>query len=330
MNKQTTSVSHNDATYKLHIGGWHQHLNSDLVEALKEVAIEDIQLPNGQQADMYKAEKKAEYNAHSDKSCSSAKKYLNICSQRDFRLDWDTLIKAIKQEIIGTCVPLLMAKRNLSVNEKFEIRNAAENGHVGAMFWIGSGFRRINNDNCLHWLTKAHNRGHVGACYEMAAHLESKGNHNESLRCLIVSADGGNDIAYMSIFNIENLITMSKIKQVGLLENMLDELAETHSSSARYLKGMLMFFQGKEAVGLALLKDFLKTPKRIPPEDSIDEVYENQIKVVSNFIEGILSDIASGIQALNAMHARCEQAGFTKFSDFDEVVKAVEEMRLST
>ncbi|KAB8042289.1 SEL1-like repeat protein [Janthinobacterium aquaticum] len=329
MNKQTTSVSYNDATYHLRIGGWLQHLHSDLSEALMEIATEDIRLPNGQKAGDYKAKKKEEYDAQPDSSYSSAKKYLNVCSQRDFRLDWDMLIGVIKQEINGTCVPLLLAKHKLSGPERYEILRAASNGHVGAMFWIGARLRAKKDDNCLLWLSMAHNQGHVGACYEMAVHLKSKGNHNEALRCLIVSADGGFDIAYMSIFNIDNLITMFKIKKVNLLENMLDEFAATHSSSARYLKGMLMLFQGKKTEALAVLEDFLKSPKRQPPKSSIDKVYEKQIKVVGSFVGGILADIASGMQPLGAIHARCEQVGFIKFEDYDELVIAVESIRLS-
>lgn len=328
MNTQTTTVSHNESTYDLCIGGWLQHLDSELLEALSEIATEDIQLSTGQQAGMYKAEKKAEYDAQPDKSYSSAKKYLNICSQRDFRLDWDTLIRGIKKEIIAKCVPLLMAKHKLSEPEQYAILKAASNGHVGAMFWIGTRLRKKKDDNCLLWLSMAHNRGHVGACYEMVAHLKSQGSHNEALRCLIVSADGGSDLAYMSIFNIDNLITMSKIEQVSL-ENMLDELSATHSSSARYLKGMLLFFKGKETEGLAVLEAFLKSPKKQPPKGSIDEVYENQIKVVSSFVEGILRDIASGIQPLATIQAHGQQAGFIKLEDYDELVDAIENMRLS-
>jgi len=329
MNKQTTSVSHNDAAYDLRIGTWLQHLHSDLSKALLEIATEDILLPNGQKAGIYKAEKKAEYNAQPDRSCSSAKKYLNSCSQRDFRLEWDKLISVIKQEINDTCIPLLVAQHKLSVAEQDEILKAASNGHVGAMYWIGSRLRCIKDDNCLLWLSMAHNRGHVGACYEMAAHLASKGNHNEALRCLIVAADGGCDLAYMSIFDFDIFINMSKIKQVSLLENMLDELAATHSSSARYFKGMLMIFQGKETEGGVVLESFSKCPKRKPSKDDIDMVYENQIKVVNSFIEHILADIASGVQPLAAISVRGKQAGFIKFEDYDEIVTAAENIRLS-
>ena len=119
-----------------------------------------------------------------------------------------------------------------------EILKAASNGHVGAMYWIGTALRDIKDDNCLLWLSMAHNRRHVGACYEMAEHIASKGNHIEALRCLIVSADGGCDHAYMGIFDIDVLINMFKIKQVSLLGNRLEELAAPHWSCAGYLKGM--------------------------------------------------------------------------------------------
>ncbi len=294
MNKQTTSVSHNDAIYTIGINGWLKHLHSDLSEALFEIATEDIQLPNGQKAGIYKAEKKAEYYAQPDRSCSSAKKYLNSCSQRDFGLEWDKLISKVKQIISDKCVPILVARHKPSVTERYEILKAASNGHVGAMYWIGTALRDSKDDNCLLWLSMAHNRGHVGACYEMAAHLASKGNHIEALRCLIVSADGGCDLAFMSIFDFDILINMLKTKQVSLLENMLDELAATHSSSARYLKGMLMLFQGKETEGLSVLEAFSKGPKKQPPKDDIDMVYENQIKMISSFVDGLLADIALG------------------------------------
>lgn len=329
MNKQTTSVSHNNATYAISIGGWLKHLHSDISEALLEIATEDIQLPNGQKAGIYKAEKKAEYYAQPDRSCSSAKKYLNSCSKRDFGLEWDKLISKVKEVINNTCVPLLVTRHKPSVTEQHEILKAASNGHVGAMYWIGTALRDIKDDNCLLWLSMAHNRGHVGACYEMAAHLASKGNHIEALRCLIVSADGGSDHAFMSIFDFDVLINMFKTKQVSLLENMLDELAATHSSSARYFKGMLMLFQDKETEGLAVLEGFSKGPKKQPPQDDIDMVYENQIKMISIFVEGFLADIASGIQPLDAIQSRGKQSGFIKFEDYDELATAVKNMRLS-
>jgi hypothetical protein len=329
MNKQTTSVSHNNTTYDLSIGSWLRHLHSNLSEAILEIAIEDIQLPNGQKAGSYKAEKRSEYDAQPERSCSSAKKYLDSCSRRDFRLEWDKLISMIKRKINDTCVPLLVAQHKLSNKEQYEILTAASNGHVGAMYWIGTSLRNIKDDNCLLWLSMAHNRGHIGACYEMAAYLESKGNHIEALRCLIVSADGGCDHAYMSIFNTGILSNMFKIQKISLLESMLDELSATHLSSARYFKGMLMLFQGKKAEGLAILEAYSKNPKKQPPKDNADVVHANQIKVASSFVESILADIASGIEPSNVISARDKEAGFIKFEDYDELVTAVKNMRQS-
>lgn len=329
MKTQTTSVSHNDATYDLSTGRWLKHLLSAPSEALLEIATEDIQLPNGQKAGIYKAEKRAEYCAQPDKSCPSAKNYLDSCSQRDFGLGWDMLISKVKQIINETCVPLLLAPHNPSVTAQNEILKAASNGHVGAMYWIGTALRDIKDDNCLLWLSMAHNRGHVGACYEMAAHLTSKGNHIEALRCLVVSADGGCDLALMSVFDFDVLINMFKIKEISLLENMLDELSATHSSSARYLKGMLLIFRGKKIEGVATLEKFSKIPKKQPPKDDINMVHENQIKVIGGFVKGFLLDIASGIQPLDAVSVRGKEAGFVRFKDYYELATAIKNMRLS-
>ena len=68
MNKQTTSVSHNDAAYDLSIGGWLQNLHSAASEAILEIATDDILLPNGQKAGTYKAEKRSEYDAQPNRS----------------------------------------------------------------------------------------------------------------------------------------------------------------------------------------------------------------------------------------------------------------------
>lgn len=221
MNKQTTSVSHNTTTYDLSTGSWLRHLHSNPSEAILEIAIEDIVLPNGQKAGSYKAERRSEYDAQTERSCSSAKKYLDSCSRRDFRLEWNKLISVIKRKINDTCLPLLVAQRKLSKKEQHAILQAASNGHVGAMYWIGTSLSSIKCDSCLMWLSMAHNRGHVGACYAMARHLESKGNHIETLRCLIVSADGGCDCAYMSLFDTGILSSMFKIQNIDLLLSLI-------------------------------------------------------------------------------------------------------------
>ncbi|WP_088496337.1 hypothetical protein [Stenotrophomonas maltophilia] len=323
----TTSVSHNGATYLLNVGSWLRHRHSDPSEALLEIATEDIYLPNGQTAGAYKAERKTEYSTLPDKPHPSAKKHLNSCSKRDFGLEWDELIKKHKQVINETCIPLLMARHKLSLAEKNVIRLAASNGHVGAMYWIGSTLRGIKDDNCLRWLSMAHNRGHVGACYEMAAHLASVGNHTESMRCLIVSTDGGCDLALMSIFGLDVLLNIGKSEDTRPLESMLDELMATHSSSARYLQGVFLLLKGKEADGIAALESFSNAPKRQPPIDELDVVHGNQIKAITEFVGGLLKDIALGVQPLNAISARCKQTDFVSFRDYDELIATAARLR---
>lgn len=328
MTKKMTAISHNGAVYDITMGGWLQHLHSKASEAVLEISTDDIQLPDGKTGGTYKSEKKAEYKSQPNRSCSSAKQYLNDCSQRDFGHDWDKFIGLIKEKINSACIPLLFARR-LSKAEQLEVLKAASNGHIGAMYWIGTTLRDRQNDDCLRWLSMAHNRGHVGACHEMAVHLAAKRNYIDSLRCLIIAADGGSDIDYMAIFQISTLKNMFNIQQVSLLENMLKELAEaSHASSANYLRGMLMLFSNKQAEGVSILKSFLKEPKKKPPKHDINEVYENQLRHVSTFIEGVLMDITSGKTMLNSISTRGEQAGFCSFADYDEFVKIIKDTHI--
>jgi hypothetical protein len=324
MNK-TTTVSHNNTTHEIKVGAWLKHLYSEPAEAVHAIHIDDIQLPGGKTAGRYKTEKKAEYTALAEKSGLSCKKYLNKCSLHDFGAEWDDFITLIKRRINGSCLPLLFARHDCSVEEQQCILAAASNGHIGAMYWIGTALRAREDDNCLLWLSMAHNRGHVGACYEMAAYLASKGNYLDSLRCLIISADGGFDVAYMSLFRIEILKSLLRIENIALLDEMLDELSGvSHSSSARYFKGMVCLLQQRNAEGAALLEEFMKTPKRQPPEDDVDAVYERQSRVGKAFIENVLRDTGSGMSLLNGICAHAEQAGFISFADYDEVVTSVQ------
>lgn len=330
MIKQSTAVSHNGAVHDLRIGAWLQHRKSAATEAIREIATEDILLPNGQKAGAYRAEKRAEYEAQPGSAFSNPKKYLNHCSLQDFDCEWDQLITKIKQIINNRCLPLLAAPDALCAEQKYEILTAASNGHVGAMFWIGATLRGSQDDNCLLWLSMAHNRGHVGASFEMAVYLWSQGNYLEALRCWIVSLDGGSDLAFMSFFSSEVVAKMCKIEQLSLLEEMLDELATTNWSGARYLKGILMVLQGKKAQGMAMLKAFLSAPKRPVPIDEVDTVHENQLKVVTSFVEAVLKDIALGVHPLQAIRTHEQPAGFFTVKDYDEVIEEVQTMLQSS
>lgn len=327
---KTTTVSHNNKAYEIKTGAWLKHLHSEPAEAIHAIHIDDIQLPGGRTAGNYKAEKRTEYNALPQKSGLSRKKYLNECSLHDFGVEWDDFIALIKRRINSSCIPLLYARHKRSDVEQQKILRAASNGHIGAMYWIGTGLRASQNDDCLLWLSMAHNRGHVGACYEMAVYLASKRNYQDSLRCLIISADGGFDIAYMSLFRIEILTSLFKIENTALLDEMLVELSKaSHSSSARYFRGMLLLLQERKDEGAALLTEFMKAPKKLPSENSVDAVYERQLKVGKTFIENVLRDTSSGMSLLNAIHIHSEQAGFSSFADYEEVVEYVQTMSTS-
>lgn len=322
--KKMTAITHNNVTYEIRIGSWFQHLHGKASEALREVHTDDIILPTEKTVAIYKTEKRAEYNAHPRRPRSSAKQYLNDCSLSDFGLNWDKLIELLKIRINDACIPIMLAQHQLSDAESYELAKAASNGHISAMYRIGASLGGGRNDDCLLWLSMAHNRGHLGACYEMALHLAAKGNPIDSLRCLIISADGGFDIAYMSIFQITHLKNMFQI-QADPLESMLNELAEaTHASSANYFKGILKLFSNNPPAGIIILKNFLKEPKKKPSEHDTGEVYYKQISIVSSFIEGLLADIDSGVPPLISISTRGEQAGFCSFSDYDEFFKIVQ------
>lgn len=329
MHRKTTSVSHNGAIYDLNIGVWLKQRNSAPLETFRNIVTEDIRLPNNLTAGIYKDEKKVEYDALPDSSFSSAKKYLNNCSQRDFGFAWDELISGIKQLINKRCAPLLLAQHELSLPELHEIKRAAINGHVGATYWIGTALRDKNNKECLRWLAMAHNRGHIGACYEMAVYLTANGNHIDALRCLIVSADGGLDLAFLNIFDLSILIDLFKINQLSPLETMLDELVATPYSTARYIKGILLLLQGRLSEGLSLLDTFGKFPGKKLAEEEIDILHERRNKVIADFVSGLVADISSGMQPLDAISFRGKQAGLFNFEDYCELVSAVKNMRLS-
>ena len=148
--KEKTSIfSHNGETYELAIGASLKHCHSDPSDALHDVFINDIRLPNGLTAGCYKKNKKDEYNSLPNKSELSSKKYLNDSSEKDFRIKWDSLIVFIKKEINNSCIPLLLKKGKRSEEEQYEILKAASNGHIGAMFWIGTALKDGQNDDCI-------------------------------------------------------------------------------------------------------------------------------------------------------------------------------------
>lgn len=321
---KTTVVMHNGTQYSLQVGGWLRHLHSRAEDAIKAIAVDEIILPDDQtKAGVYKGKAKVEYDAKPGLA-ASYKQYLNACFQRDFGMDWDEYIGRTSALINERTIPLLMPDRTLDTRQQREVLLAASNGHVAAMYWIGTGLRGIQDDHCLRWLSMAHNCGHVGASYEMALHLASKGNHLDALRCLIVSADGGSDIAYLSIFHISVMHLMLKVERAGQaaqLEAMFEGLAdEAHASCARYLKGVLRLLQGRAAEGRRILDGFSKQPRKKPSAQELDSSYDKQTALVHGFIAGLLADLESGANLLNALEAREEQKLFIGFHHYEEML----------
>lgn len=331
MTKETSVISHNSKEYLLNIGSSFKNLDSDPAKAIYEVCIEDIILPNGKTAGEYKLEKKIEYDALQMKLDSSSKKYLNRCSLIDFKCNWDDLITLCKKEINDACVHLLLPRRKRSEQEQYQILKAASNGHITAMYYIGTALSDGQDDNCLLWLSMAHNRGHLGACYAISMYLARNKNFLDSLRCLIISADGGLDLAYLNLFDITIITNMFKIEDTPALETMLEELLKgSNYSSARYFKGMLLLLQGKRKEGAALLTSFMKAPKKPLPKNTVDIAYDNQVQILKNFIENILRDLSSGTRLLNTIANRSSEANFVNFQHYDELVKELDkELRSS-
>lgn len=330
MTKEISVISHNSKEYQLNIGSSLKNTDSGLAKTIYEVCIEDIILPNGKTAGAYKLEKKIEYESLRIKLDPSSKKYLNRCSLIDFKCNWDDLIALGKKQINDACVHLLLPRRKRSEKEQYQILQAASNGHITAMYYIGTALSDDQDDNCLLWLSMAHNRGHLGACYAIAMYLARNKNFLDSLRCLIISADGGLDLAYLTLFDISIITNMFKIEEISALEIMLEELLKASNySSARYFKGMLLLLQGKQREGTALLTSFLKAPKKQLPKNTVDIVYDNQVQILKNFIENVLQDISSGIPLLNAITDRSNEANFSNFNHYDELVKQVDRELIS-
>lgn len=290
-----TKIFHNGHAYELEYGGWLNHRYGEASKALTEVYSNDIHLNNTTIGE-YKAAKSDEYESFKDKRDMTFMKYLRQSFKTEFDMEWNETIKGIKKAINDSCIPyLLRQKADASVEEKSTaIYLAAANGHVASTYFIATAMSDGDDENCLFWLTLAHKRGHIGAAYDMAAYFYRIGNTLDALRCLIVSADGGCDFAYLTLFNIELLKSMLSIQDSSKLDAMLNELVDgSHSSSARYFKAVRLLAGDTPTEGVAHMKTFRQTPKKKPADKDIDDVYRNQMAFTEEFLHTVLSDISS-------------------------------------
>lgn len=318
-----TVVTHNGEKYTLNTQGWLNHLHSPASQALLEIYTDEIQLIDGLTVGSYKEIKRNEYQSFGHKHGISGKKYLNKCFKDDFKVEWDDYIALLKQKINDHVIPVLMKTGpSLTYDESYTITKAASNGHVAAMCRLGVMLAQREDDTCLMWLSKAHNRGQLGACYEMSIYLSKKNNVIDSLRCLIVAADRGADIAYMSLFNLPLLKQLSTFEDKASLFDMLEELSTmSYYSVARYFKAVLLLAQEDPSQGIRLLKDFKKNPKNTPSKQNIDETHAKQTSFATDFIDKILKDIAEGLVPLQSVFLHSASSESISYADYEDFAR---------
>lgn len=287
------AISYNNESYSLNVGGWANYLHSNPKDANQLVYTDDIILPSGETAGDYKKARKAEHDSAA--SSSKVKVHLNQSSINDFGCEWDTLIQNHKNLIHDSCFPLLFINRKRTIEEQLLINKAASNGHISAMFWIGTALSDGLNENCLYWLSRAHNRGHVGAAYEIASFLFNQGSVVDALRCLVISADRGCDLAFNAIFGADILISVLQTKKLKEIEDTLEPLIEcSHYSSARYFKSIFQLINNQTREGLKLLWEFHENPKNLPPESVRDDVFYNQLNIAKDLTKDLIMQVDKG------------------------------------
>lgn len=340
--KQEVKILYNGQSYDMIIPGWHNHLYGDGSDAIYEIHTDDMILFEMETTTVgdYKKQKKNEYNNLSDTAGMSFHKYLHQSFKLETGREWDDCISLLKTRINNHIIPYFLGhKKNVTVNERTQaFYRAASNGHVASMFFIGTAQKDGSNPDCLYWLSRAHNRGHVGACYEMASYFDKEGDILNSIRCLIIAADGGMDLAYMGILDIGILLNILKLKNITAFDSMLDELIRsTHNSCARYFKSVQLLASGDINNGIQVMVEFRKNTKKKPADKNLCETYYKQLDFMHEFIDLVLGDITNEISPIESIISRTREfsdierfkigkAASGNFADFDECCKKVHEI----
>lgn len=327
--QKVSTFTHASNSYSLKVGGWNKFRDSDLSEALFAVHTDDIQLMDGISVAEYKSDMRLRYESIERGQYSSIKSFfysgLPTQYQKSLGQNWDECIATLKDRINQSCVQLLLDSdvRQLSIPEQKMIHLAACNGHVFASQWIGRKLSHKNDSDCLFWLSMAHNRGALHATYEMAEFLARQDNYVDSLRCLIISADSGNDIAYMSIFNSENLRAFLDEKALDRLDEMLKSLlVASNASCARYFQIISSIVRGDKLSRIKqLLHDFSEKPKRpIRRGEDKDESYLGQFEFAQKLALSILKNIENGSSPLEALVSQSQGSTSVGFKDYNEIL----------
>lgn len=302
--KKYITITHNQKNYELKIDGWFNHIDTSYQNAQSEIITDEIIIIDGIKVREFKAKAWSKYEILSDKNGLSYKQYLDQEISQIYGVNWEQCIEYLKNQINSSFIRLLTRdlSQKMTTQQQHELLKIASNGHVAAMFFIGTALADGNDENALMWLSMAHNAGHIGACYEMSIFLRKQGNTLNYIRCLILAADKGMDIAYISIFHFEHIKKIVNVNKPDEFHAMLDELITARpDSGARFFKGLLLVAEGNMVKGKKLLNSLLKRPKNKRPESEVDSTYQNQIDYAQKVIGKILDDVKKGIDPISAV-----------------------------
>lgn len=323
---KTTTITHNGIPYELCIGGWHNHLDSKFETAVTAIHTDDIIIHGEIKAGEFKKKAREAYDLLPEKQGLTPAQYLDTKVMEIYGLGWNALINHLKHKIHKDFLESAFRpdrSKKMTYEEQHKLLKAASNGHIAAMYFIGTALadKEENDNSAVMWLTMAHNRGQLGACYELSRYFDSLHNKIDSIRCLIIAADKGHDVAYMSIFHTEHLKKLAAYDNKIEIHAMLDELlAARPHSSARFFKAVLLLADGENAKGILLLRDIQKKPKNMVKDKNRDEVYQKQAEFTKAIMDQIFAVMADG-DPLIAIFNACDRNKSASYADYNEVIE---------
>lgn len=326
-----TMVTHKGVTYAMRVDGWFKNLDSELKEALATVHTDDIIIFDEVKAGEFKKRVREAYDRLPDKTGLSAKQYLDHEIRAIYGRDWAECIDYLKRKINEAFMVSVFRSdrsRAMTMDEQQGLLQAASNGHVTAMYTIGTALADENTDDnsAVLWLSMAHERGHLGASYALSHYFDKWGNVVDSIRCLIIAADRGMDQAYLSIFHLEHLKKIAAYTNKDEMHTMLDELLEARPhSAARFFKSVLLLAEGKSSEGLQMLKDINAHPKNKIRHKEINEFYKKQVDFTKNILGEILASIDNGGEPIVAIFNACKQSQAISYADHSQVIEEFRE-----
>ncbi|MCX4036937.1 hypothetical protein OR604_12030 [Aeromonas caviae] len=333
--QKNTMITHKGVTYAIRVDGWFKNLDSEINKALSTIHTDDIIIFGEVKAGEFKKRAREAYDQLPDKQGLSAKQYLDKEIQAIYGRDWIECIDYLKQKIHEAYMTTVFRpdrSKKMTVDEQKNLLKAASNGHVAAMYYIGTALSDKDEDDnsAVMWLTMAHERGHLGACYELSRYFDKWGNVVDSIRCLIIAADRGMDQAYMSIFHLEHLKKIAAYQNKDEIHVMLDELLEIRPhSAARFFKCVLLLADDDNIRGIRILTGINEYPKNKIRDEDNNEYYQKQADITKKIVSKILDSIDHGVEPLVAIFNICEQSQAISYADHNEVIEALRRVHIS-